>query len=340
MMQSTATKLHQRQASSVTVNASGRLHLGFLDPGATLGRRFGSLGLAIDGMSTTLDIRFATGVEDRYTAEPHASDELPRVRAHIGALKRLSERHAPLDVRLRRTLPAHAGLGSGTQLALCAGHAFARLHGIALDSSLIARALTRGARSGIGIAGFDRGGLILDGGPRSRMDLPPVLARIAFPDAWRVLLVLDSADTGLCGPAESKAMGSLPPFPQALAAHACHLALMQILPAAAERDFAPFARGVSELQSGIGQYFAASQGGMYTSHHVARVLDWIGAHYCAGIGQSSWGPTGFAILASQDEAVHAVAAVRNAGLVAPTLRLEIVKGRNTGANVVRSVVPG
>jgi beta-ribofuranosylaminobenzene 5'-phosphate synthase len=339
-----ATTQHPAQhASAVTVNAPGRLHLGFLDPGASLGRRFGSLGLVLDGISTTLEMRLARGGEDhsedpgdQYAAPPYASEELPRLRTHIEALKRLSGQRAPLDVRLRHVLPVHAGLGSGTQLALCAGHAFARLHGLALDAPQLALALARGARSGIGIAGFEQGGLILDGGPRSATELPPVLARLAFPDEWRVLLVLDDARTGLSGSAERKAMAELPPFPQALAAHACHVALMQILPAAAERDFAPFARGVSELQQGIGRYFAASQGGVYTSPAVARVLDWIGSRYCAGIGQSSWGPTGFAILASHDEAAQVVAAARMAGVVGPTLRLEIVKGRNAGATVIHA----
>jgi len=343
MTQYATTQHPAKHASAVTVNAPGRLHLGFLDPGASLGRRFGSLGLVLDGISTTLEMRLARSDDDQsdtpgdqYAAPPYASEELPRLRAHIEALKRLSGCRAPVDVRLRHVLPVHAGLGSGTQLALCAGHAFARLHGLALDASELALALARGARSGIGIAGFEQGGLILDGGPRSATELPPVLARLSFPDEWRVLLVLDDARTGLSGPAERKAMAELPPFPQALAAHACHLALMQILPAAAECDFAPFARGVSELQDGIGRYFAASQGGIYTSPAVARVLDWIGARHCAGIGQSSWGPTGFAILASHDEAAQAVAAARKAGVVGPTLRLEIVKGRNTGATVIHA----
>lgn len=348
MTQYATTQHPMKAAHAVTVNAPGRLHLGFLDPGASLGRRFGSLGLVIDGISTTLEMRLARGQqashqashdeseEDHYAAPPYASEELPRLRAHIEALKRLSGRREALDVRLRHVLPAHAGLGSGTQLALCAGHAFARLHRLELEPSQLALALARGARSGVGVAGFEQGGLILDGGPRSATELPPVLARLPFPDEWRVLLVLDDARSGLSGLAERKAMAALPPFPQELAAHACHLALMQILPAAAERDFAPFARGVSELQDGIGRYFAPSQGGIYTSAAVARVLDWVGTRHRAGIGQSSWGPTGFAILASHDEAAHAVAAARNAGVVGPSLRLEIVKGRNAGASVIHA----
>lgn len=140
MTQSATTQHPMKTASAVTVNAPGRLHLGFLDPGASLGRRFGSLGLVIDGISTTLEMRLARGHnnesdDDEYTAPPYASEELPRLRMHIETLKRLSGRREPLDVRLRHVLPVHAGLGSGTQLALCAGHAFARLHRLELDAT-------------------------------------------------------------------------------------------------------------------------------------------------------------------------------------------------------------
>lgn len=336
MTQDAVSRHCAKHTSAVTVNAPGRLHLGFLDPGASLGRRFGSLGLVVDGISTTLDARLSGDDQDHYTVPPYARDELPRLRAHIDALKHLTGKREAIEVRLRHALPAHAGLGSGTQLALTAGHAFARLHRLALDATQLALALARGGRSGVGVAGFEQGGLILDGGPRSATELPPVLARFAFPAEWRVLLVLDDARSGLSGKAERNALAELPPFPQALAAHACHLTLMQILPAAAEHDFVPFARGVSELQDGVGRYFAASQGGVYTSPAVGQVLDWIGARYRAGIGQSSWGPTGFAILPSQDEAANVVAAARTAGVVDASLRLEIVKGRNSGASFIHA----
>lgn len=41
-----------RAERACTVRAPGRLHLGFLDPSATLGRAFGNLGLVIDGFET------------------------------------------------------------------------------------------------------------------------------------------------------------------------------------------------------------------------------------------------------------------------------------------------
>ena len=70
-------------------------------------------------------------------------------------------------MHLPRLLPTHAGFGSGTQLALAIGRAFAQLNGIGLSTTQIASSLGRGLRSGVGIAGFERGGLLLDGGPNA-----------------------------------------------------------------------------------------------------------------------------------------------------------------------------
>ena len=39
----------------IEVDAPSRLHLGFLDPNASLGRRFASLGLVIDAFATRLE---------------------------------------------------------------------------------------------------------------------------------------------------------------------------------------------------------------------------------------------------------------------------------------------
>jgi predicted sugar kinase len=162
----------------------------------------------------------------------------------------------------------------------------------------------------------------------------PLLARVALPRDWRVLLVLDRELDGLHGAAERSAMGSLPPFPRALAAELCHQVLMRVLPAAAEGGFEPFAEGVSTVQQLIGDYFAPAQGGsMYTSAAVARLLEWIRPRYVAGIGQSSWGPTGFVILPSPARAAAVMAAAHAAGVVAPELSLQVVRGRNQGALV-------
>ena len=45
----------------VTVAVAARLHLGFLDLNGGLGRRFGSLGLALDAPETVLELSRAAG---------------------------------------------------------------------------------------------------------------------------------------------------------------------------------------------------------------------------------------------------------------------------------------
>lgn len=318
-------------AASVFVEAPARLHLGFLDPSASLGRRFASLGLVIDGMSTHLSIARAAHdlVEVRQSCDDATRDRLAR---HVDVLKRESGVRSPLHVILHRAPPAHAGFGSGTQLALAVGRAFAACHGLEVETRRLAALLGRGERSGVGIAGFDRGGLLLDGGPGGAGMVAPLLAQTVFPPRWRVLLVLDDRLDGLHGSQERAAMDRLAPFPRELAAELCHQVVMRLLPGIMEGVFEPFAEGISTVQRLIGDYFAPAQGGsMYTSASVGRFLEWIRPRYCAGIGQSSWGPTGFAVLPSAERAAEVIAAARAAGVLDPALRVVVVTGRNRGA---------
>src|SRR5689334_25256718 len=84
----TPFRVADRAAGVVRVEAPGRLHLGFLDPSATLGRCFGSAGLAIDGMATIVEACFdqAEGV----VAEDEAGRRaVGRVRRRVGMARRL-----------------------------------------------------------------------------------------------------------------------------------------------------------------------------------------------------------------------------------------------------------
>ena len=335
----------QSNPAGVQVRAPGRLHLGFLDPAGTLGRRFGSLGLVIDGFETELTLKPAP--QDSLTAGPHAeAADLDRIAGHLQRLRQHSGCHQPLAVHLQRSLPAHTGLGSGTQLALALGRAFARWHGLALGTATLAQWLGRGQRSGIGIAGFDAGGLLLDGGPGANGSPAPVLARLVLPAAWRVVVVQDTLQRGLSGADEKRAITRLMPLPQAHAAEICHQVLMQVLAGAAADDFAAFASGLNRVQQILGAHFAPAQGGQAcSSAAVGRLLQWIDSQTSAqtshptsdpraATGQSSWGPTAFAIVPSADAATALMAAARTAGMVAPQLSLICVAGRNSGATVV------
>jgi beta-ribofuranosylaminobenzene 5'-phosphate synthase len=318
---------------TVRVSAPARLHLGFLDPDASLGRAWGSLGLVIEGMDTEVSL-CASNTEEVSAAVPASADEIARARRCLASLRRITGRAAPLRLRLLSLPPGHAGFGSGTQLALAIGRAFVCHHALDASTTDVAHWLGRGRRSGVGIAGFEQGGLLVDGGPGADGRPAPLLARVALPEAWHVVLVLDPHRRGLAGEDERRALAALPPLAREVAADICHQVLMRVLPGAATADFAAFAEGISHIQRRLGEHFApVQQGRAFTSDAVARLVGWIGARRKAGLGQSSWGPTGFAIVPSQAEAEALLTEARAEGAIPPGLEVRIVRARNTGAQV-------
>jgi beta-ribofuranosylaminobenzene 5'-phosphate synthase len=305
---------HSR-AQRVDISAPARLHLGFLDLGGSLGRRFGSLGLAIDGFGTRLTLTRAAAPA---ASGPGAARALDYVALAAAGLK-LSPN---VRVTIAETSPAHAGFGTGTQLALAVATAMARLDGVDIPAADIARKLGRGARSGIGIGIFEQGGFIVDGGRRDDGGIAPIVAR----------LVLDPALRGFHGRAERDAFAKLPPFPEALAGRLCRDVLLRLLPGIVEQDFAAVSQSLGEIQRELGDFFSSAQNGRYTSQMVAEALCWVASCGVAGIGQSSWGPTGFALVESETRAEEIEAELKMRA-TSFDLQFRIVAGANRGADI-------
>lgn len=307
---------------AVRVEAPARLHFGFLDLHGGLGRRFGSIGLAIDAPSLALSARRAA----RPSVEGPEAD---RVRGYVRAAAAHLGHGEDVAVTVERVIPAHAGFGSGTQLALAVAAAMARLSGEPFAPDAFAATLDRGNRSGVGLRAFTEGGLIVDGGRGADGGPPPVIARLPYPEAWRIVLILDPGMAGVHGTREVEAFRDLPRFPEAQASEICRIALMQVLPAVALAEPQGFGAGITRIQTLIGDHFAPHQGGRYASAAVAEALASIAAQGVPGYGQSSWGPTGFALMASEAEARALVAGLDRGG----PLRFVIARGRNSGASV-------
>jgi beta-ribofuranosylaminobenzene 5'-phosphate synthase len=313
--------------TEVTVTVPARLHLGFLDLNGGLGRRFGGLGLAISDLKTVVTVRPAK------RSSVSGSDG-ERVSRHLRTMEKALGLDTTHAVKVSQAVPAHVGLGSGTQLALAVAAGLRRLHNLPLAIESDALALGRGARSGIGIGLFHRGGFVVDGGHGGKPGVAPIICHLPFPDHWRVLLIFVPQHSGVHGADEGAAFAALAPMPEEDADRICRLVLMQALPALIEHDIENFGAAIKALQARIGSYFAHAQGGrIFTNPAVAAVLTGLDAAGAYGIGQSSWGPTGFAFASSSDDASR-LAAVARQHPSSTGLEIRICSGLNHGAEIV------
>jgi beta-RFAP synthase len=304
----------------VSVQTFARLHFGLLNPagGAAASsappafRRFGGVGLMVERPGIRVRVEPAAAwsaggpLAERALSFAHRFTQRTGIEAGGRAL---SAHHLHVET----ATPEHAGLGTGTQLGLAVARALAVSWGQECDLRTLARRVGRGLRSGLGAHGFELGGLLVEAGKRSAEELAPLVARLPFPDSWRLVLILPGADAaGLHGTREVDAFAKLVARP---AAHdrtdaLCRLVLLGILPALVERELDAFGEALHEFNVRVGEVFAPVQGGVYAGPHVAERVAFLREQGVRGVGQSSWGPTVFAVVGEEDQAQHLAARVR------------------------------
>ena len=260
--------------------------MGFIDLSGSLDRHFGSIGVALNEHATHLSL---TPAGQRTISGPCAQ----RADKCLTMLCKALNVSDKLAVAIETAIPEHVGLGSGTQMSLAIGSALNAYYGLGLSVRDIASLMDRGLRSGIGIAVFEQGGLVVDGGRGEKTITPPVLVHMDIPGTWRFILVFDQRGQGLQGQQEIQAFKELPSFPRQEAERLCYLLMMRGLPAVAENDLSKFGEVISCLQRSVGEHFASAQGGVFTSPEVAVAMHWLAQQGAVAIGQTSWGPTGF-----------------------------------------------
>lgn len=299
------------QPRRVVVEAPARLHLGFIDLDGGCGRLFGSIGVAVERPRYVVEVCRAA----RDTVDGLDAAELTRIVQALGDDVRVA---GPIAVRVIEHIPRHQGLGSGTQRDLALASALARLTGRTLTASEMAGRLGRGRRSGIGIAAFERGGLIVDGGvarkPRGRSfaagGVPPVIFQHPLPEDWEFVLASPAGEEGLHGPREDAVFRTLPPMSEAVAGRISRLVLMKALPAVLTDEIEEFGEAITEIQALMGQQFASYQAGPYASARGQAIAEFARQHGAVGVGQSSWGPTVFALARGAKAACHLMDEIR------------------------------
>jgi len=317
-----------------TVTTAARLHFGFQNLSLAHERLYGGVGLALDEPRLTVEATRAETVQcDDAATEPY-------VRRVVDALD------VPgAAVSVEERFPRHVGLGSGTQLSLATLIAVVRAYDRTADARTYAPQLGRGGRSGIGVAAFESGGFVVDGGhPTERFtaeppaegdwDVPPVLAHHDVPSHWRFVVVVPDTDPGQSGSAEDQSMRqAVERADPGIADEISTLLTRRLLPAIATRDHSDFGQAAARLGRLNGAWYADEQGGVYRPPAGSLVESLSSAPVISGAGQSSWGPTVWALTTAEH-----VPAAREAGVLALDEAgvegtAHVVAPRNTGASL-------
>ena len=283
--------------NAVMVRTPCRLHFGMFGFGHADRPQYGGVGVMIDPPTVDVEVSPAARFEltgdhqeraARFAQQATATWQLaalPPCRIHVAA---------PND---------HVGLGVGTQLglAVAAGlRRFLSLRDVTVEE--LAQSVSRASRSAVGTYGFQYGGLIVDAGHEGGQRIGSLHRRLAVPDAWRFVLVRPTDKRGLAGPIEADAFARLPPVAEHVTCELWRITNDEMLPAVQRRDCAAFGEAVYRFGRMAGECFAPVQGGPFASPEIARLVEAIRDRGVPGAGQSSWGPTIFAICASDSDA--------------------------------------
>jgi beta-RFAP synthase len=322
----------------IRVRTGSRLHFGLLNlPAGELaspaGRQFGGVGLMVRDPGLTLDARPAPAWS---ASGPLAERALAFAGRVCHALREEGIPPPPAHhLVVEAAAPEHAGLGTGTQLGLAVARALAeaccRAGTAAAD---LARWAGRGVRSALGVHGFARGGFLVEAGKADREALAPLVARLPFPEAWRVVLVLPGGARGLHGPGECLAferLAGLPPAPGRTDA-LCRLVLLGLLPAVAEGDLRAFGEALYEFNHLVGEAFRPVQGGTYAHPGGEEVVAFLRGRGVRGAGQSSWGPALFGVTQGAAEAEEVAGRLRQRFGLGPG-EVHVTTAANGGAEV-------
>jgi beta-ribofuranosylaminobenzene 5'-phosphate synthase len=287
----------------VIIRTPSRIHISLIDMHGGSGRVDGGVGITLDEPGILIEAELATGISVQ-GGDPGTRNRIGLIAQDV--IKKLGT-GGGVSITVRTNFPSHVGLGSGSQIALAVARAIAELHGKAFTVPELAQLVGRGGTSGIGTAAFEQGGFILDGGHRfgagcEKSDFrpsaasrgvspPPVLARHAFPEDWKILLAIPAVPAGASGTVETDIFRDNCPVPLGEVRELCHEVVMRMLPGIAEHDLDLFGSSVNAVQGlGFKRIELSLQPQAVTG--LLPVLRDAGA---AGAGLSSFGPAIYAI---------------------------------------------
>jgi beta-ribofuranosylaminobenzene 5'-phosphate synthase len=314
--------------------ARPRIHVSLADMGFASLRSFGGIGFSIERPLTVFKLEQCSGVE---LCGLETLDEEGRADL-IQVTERMKHDQGNMHFRavLKAAPPQHVGFGSKTALSLALIAGVKAFRSIGWSVEQMQKLSGRGAASGVGIHSFFRGGVIWDVGHRADdaakqllpsgsttvTRIPPLAARIPFPDAWRVLLVLPN-ERPMTGQEEIKFFVENAPVAKVEALHTIAALYHGVLPAILLADYRALASALVEVHR-LG--FKSRELGRWSPQLQMAVAALSKDGFAAGL--SSVGPLIYVVLPDDDPvAIDKVRAVC-AGL--STRMLTVVRGWNSG----------
>lgn len=329
----------------VIITTGARLHFGLLANRPRAGRDFGGAGLMIEQPGLRLMARgLGRGSDAAYggaRGDQHSQNGLGKtIQNRVEEFAARYRARCPADVlppacriEVLEGIPPHIGLGSGTQLGLAVARALACLAGDdSADAATLAQRVGRGKRSALGIHGFAQGGFLVESGKLQADQISPLVARTDFPSEWRLVLVTPPQVAGVSGTTELEAFAKLAPLPETVTERLCRILLMELLPAVVEHRFDACGDALYDFGYTVGEYFAPVQGGAFSNPRMKELVQVLRARGIRGVGQTSWGPTLFALCeqASLAESLrHDLEGDSNWG----DCTVRVTKAKNLGAHV-------
>jgi beta-ribofuranosylaminobenzene 5'-phosphate synthase len=316
---------------TIKIRTPSRLHFTLIDLNGELGRIDGGIGVALARPNWDIQI----SKQSTWSVPEEINDFVEGIRQNM----KLEHNY---KIKIGSKLPSHVGLGSQTQLGLALAKGISVLEGYDYSIVDLASLVGRGGTSGIGIAAYEHGGFILDGG-HSRAEKPDFLPshyssakpailvnRFEMPQDWHFIVGIPAIGVGKHGAEEVEIFNKHCPIPSADVEKLSRIILMQILPAISEHNLERFGAGLTKIQS-IGFKRIENE---LQSDIVQSLQQFYLENGAAGTGLSSFGPATFAVVESELKAKDLVTKteeyLKNNGIIGTIF---YTGANNTGAKI-------
>ncbi|HEY3361307.1 MAG TPA: beta-ribofuranosylaminobenzene 5'-phosphate synthase [Methanosarcina sp.] len=316
----------------IKITTPCRIHMTLIDMNAEVGRVDGGAGLTLSSPNI------------RITAEEADEISIEGLQGFADRMKKAAEPLLPegkgIRINVQELYPAHVGFGSGTQSSLAAAAAVNELYDIGKSVRELALSVKRGGTSGIGVAAFEKGGFIVDGGHRfkdkggfmpsaaSRVPPGPVLFREDFPQ-WDMVVAIPN-EKGMHDQEEIDTFKKFCPLPVEEVREICHVVLMQMMPAVIEEDIESFGAAVNHVQT-VG---FNKRENLIWPDFVKSISSFMRSQ-SYGAGVSSFGPVVYSFVDNKSEGRQLQAEVQKMLDESVGGTVMLTKAKNNGAEISR-----